>query len=221
MKGCPMKGLTRVLIFSVILLSFVTACGGGLSKSDADATVQAAVAEALAAIPHTNTPRPSSTPVVVTVIQTAISTEIMEVTREVEVTRLVDRPVTVTPTNTPVNTPTTSNTPTITPTPTNTPTPTPTPIPTATPNLAQTATMEAFGVLAAPKRDGFYTVGTEILPGKWHSTGTGSDCYWARLDANQNILDNHFGSAGGTVNIRATDYEVEFSDCGSWEYQGP
>ena len=201
--------ITGVLFVAVLL---ATSCGGGLSESDANATADAAVVRALAAIPPTDTPRPPDTPVVVTVVQTAISTKI------VEVTRVVDRPVTVTPTSTPENTPTPSNTPTITPTPTNTPTPTQTPTPTATPNLAQTATMEAYGVLAAPKRDGFYGVGTDILPGKWHSTGTGTGCYWARRDSNGELIDNHFGMAGGTANIRSTDFEVEFDDCGVWEY---
>ncbi|MCA9874837.1 MAG: hypothetical protein KC441_14300 [Anaerolineales bacterium] len=144
----------------------------------------------------------------------------VEVTRVVEVTRMmtVEKPVTVTPTNTPVNSPTPSSTPTITPTPSNTPTSTPSSTPTATPDLAQTATIQAYGVLAAPKGSGFFTVGTEILPGKWRSTGSGTGCYWARLDTNQDPIDNHFGLAGGTVNIQPSDYEVEFNDCGTWEY---
>ncbi len=150
--------------------------------------------------------------------QTIEVTREIEVTRLIEVTRIVEKPVTVTPTSTPINTPTPSDTPTITPTPSNTPTLTPSSTPTATPDLSQTATIEAFGVLAAPKGSGFYTVGEEILAGKWRSTGSGDGCYWARLDANQNTIGNHFGSAGGTVNIRPTDYEVEFSDCGTWEY---
>lgn len=150
----------------------------------------------------------------VEVVQEVEVTRLMEVTRIVE----VEKPVTVTPTHTPVNTPTPSSTPTITPTPSNTPTATPSQTPTATPDLAQTATIEAYGVLAAPKGSGFFTVGKEILPGKWRSSGTGNGCYWARLDANQNTIDNHFGIAGGTVNIQPTDYEVEFNDCGSWEY---
>ena len=154
----------------------------------------------------------------VTVVVTVVHTQIAEVPVTVEVTVVVDRPVTVTPTPTPKNTPTPSQTPTITPTPTETPTPTNTPTATPTPDLAKTATVEAFGVQAAPKRDGFHTVGVDIAPGKWHSTGTGSGCYWARLDANQDLLGNHFGSAGGTVTIRPTDYEVEFNDCGTWEY---
>jgi hypothetical protein len=28
---------------------------------------------------------------------------------------------------------------------------------------------------------------------------TGVHCYWARLDGQQNLLDNHFGNAGGTT----------------------
>lgn len=76
----------------------------------------------------------------------------------------------------------------------------------------------AGGALDSPKGDGFYTVGEEIAVGKWHSTGTGTGCYWQRMDANQETLANHFGLAGGTVTILETDYEVEFNDCGSWEY---
>ena len=96
-----------------------------------------------------------------------------------------------------------------TPVPTNTPVPTETPVPTATP------TPETPN---SPKGDGFYTVGEEVAPGKWHSMGSGANCYWERLDADQNILGNHFGMAGGTVTIRETDYEVHFKKCGTWEY---
>lgn len=74
--------------------------------------------------------------------------------------------------------------------------------------------------LREPKGDGFWTVGEEIAPGTWESQGNGDGCYWARLDENQEILDNHFGSAGGRITIRSSDTEVEFTDCGTWEYQG-
>lgn len=80
---------------------------------------------------------------------------------------------------------------------------------------------EPMDSVVAPKENGFYTVGVEIAAGKWKSTGSGDSCYWARLDGNQDILDNHFGLAGGTVTIRSGDYEVEFKDCGIWEYIGP
>jgi hypothetical protein len=71
-----------------------------------------------------------------------------------------------------------------------------------------------------PKESGFYTVGIEIGVGLWRSTGTGETCYYARLDAMQEVIDNHFGSSGVTINIQPTDYEVEFNDCGTWEYLG-
>lgn len=218
--------LARLLALLPILLT-LTACG-------------ASGAEIAAAVETTRAAEPTATAVLVTVIHTVVAevpvTQETEVTREIEVTRLLEIPVTVTYTATPLNSPTPSTTPTATavptdtpiptdtplptdtPPPTETPIPTDTPVPTATPDLAATATVEAYGTLAEPKGSGFFTVGTEILPGKWRSTGSGGGCYWARLDVNQDLLDNHFGSAGGTVNIQPSDYEVEFSDCGTWIY---
>jgi hypothetical protein len=75
--------------------------------------------------------------------------------------------------------------------------------------------------LTTPKEDGFYTVGVEIAPGTWESTGTEDLCYWAVLDQNQDIIKNHLGLAGGSVTISADAYEVQFRDCGTWEYRGP
>ena len=118
----------------------------------------------------------------------------------------------------PTNTPQPTNTPLPTHTPAPTHTPTLTPIPSSTPDLNQTATVQSFGALAAPKGNGFYQVGVNILPGKWRSNGSGDGCYWARLDSAQGLINNHFGFAGGTVHIDPTDYEVEFDDCGLWEY---
>ncbi len=71
-----------------------------------------------------------------------------------------------------------------------------------------------------PKEDGFYTVGVEIAPGKWESTGDGDSCYWQRLDDKQETIANHFGLAGGTVTILESDYEVHLEDCGTWNYVG-
>lgn len=181
-------------------------------------------------------PLPTAVVVEVTVEKIVEVTRVIEVTRQVEVTREVEVAVTVTSSPTPSNSPTPTATslptntplPTRTPDPTNTPAPsstppptsppTQTPIPSPTPNLVQTATVQAYGVLGAPKGNGFYQVGVTILPGRWRSTGRSTSCYWARLDASQELLGNHFGDAGGTVNILPSDYEVEFSDCGTWEY---
>jgi len=117
------------------------------------------------------------------------------------------------PTDTPE--PTSPPEPTDVPEPTDTPEPTSTPEPTNTPEPTATTTPET---PESPKGDGFHTVGEDIAPGKWHSTGAGTSCYWERLDASQNTLGNHFGIAGGTVTILETDYEVQFKGCGTWEY---
>ena len=145
-------------------------------------------------------------------------TRIAEITRDVvrtvqvtqrvtvEVTRLVEVPVTVTPTPTPLYTPT------ITPTPSHTPTPS------ATPNVAKTATAEALELLRAPRGDGFYLINVDIAPGVWRSTAGSDNCYWSRTRANGDIIDNHFGQSGGTAYIAPGDYQVEFKNCGRWEW---
>jgi hypothetical protein len=68
---------------------------------------------------------------------------------------------------------------------------------------------------------GFFRVGSRMAPGVWKSTGSATDgCYWARLDENQEIIDNHYGAAGGSVNLRSSDFEFETEDCGGWMYEG-
>ena len=207
------------LLFACIIL---VACGSAPSESD----IQTAIAETQAAQPtRAATASPTATPTQ-TQSPTITTRPTSKSTPTNTGTRPVIRSIRVTATLRPTRTPTLPWTPSRTPTrwPTRTPRPTLTPslTPTQTAkstlavNLAQTATIEALGILTAPRGDGFYTVGVEILPGKWHSTGTGSGCYWARLDKNQNLLDNHFGTGGGTITIRETDFEVELDDCGRW-----
>ncbi|TFH35383.1 MAG: hypothetical protein E4G99_07400 [Anaerolineales bacterium] len=120
----------------------------------------------------------------------------------VEVTRI--KVVTVTNTPTPVFTSTITLTPTQTPIPSNTPWPSPTLHP-----------------LAKSKDDGWYVVNEDILPGLWRSTAGYDSCYWATYNSNGDINANNYGDSGGVVRIRATDFQVEFSDCGRWTYQGP
>jgi len=134
----------------------------------------------------------------------------VEVTREVvvEITRVIVKVITPRATSTP------KNTPTITPTPTNTP------LPTATPNVAQTATAQAWDRLTRNKGNGFYLVNVDIAPGLWRSLGTRDDCYWSLNTRTGDIIDNHFGMSGGTVYIGSYVFQVEFNDCGTWEYMG-
>lgn len=162
-------------------------------------------------------PKGGGTPEVATQLVT------VEVTRQVEVTRLAQVVVTATGTVTPRFTPTDTLTPTITITPSNTFTPSKTPTITPTPNVARTQTAEALLLMTAAKTDGAYLVNVDIAPGTWRSLQgwTDSACYWARLDKNQNILNNYFGASGGAVTIRASDFEFQSTGCGSWEYLGP
>jgi hypothetical protein len=39
--------------------------------------------------------------------------------------------------------------------------------------------------------------------------------------ANGDIIDNHFGMAGGTAYISPTAFQVEFNDCGTWVFLSP
>lgn len=133
----------------------------------------------------------------------------VEVTREVEITRVTFKFIT------PAATPTPKNTPTVTPTPSNTPTVTP------TPNVAQTATAQAWDRMTSNKGSGFYLVNVDIAPGLWRSRGTRDDCYWSLNTKTGDIIDNHFGMSGGTAYIGSYVFQVEFDDCGSWEYMGP
>ena len=73
------------------------------------------------------------------------------------------------------------------------------------------------GTLQGPHGDGFFTIGVEMAAGRWRSDGTGSSCYWQiSPDGNpDDIIDNHFGNAGGTVTLR-DGQEFESDGCGTW-----
>lgn len=100
-----------------------------------------------------------------------------------------------------------TSTPKFTPTETLTPTITNTPVPTKDP-------------MTKDKKDGFYLVGVDIAPGVWRSTGSGDSCYWAITTKTDNIINNHFGMAGGTMYVMPSGYQVELDDCGTWTYLG-
>lgn len=68
----------------------------------------------------------------------------------------------------------------------------------------------------APKKDGFYIVGLDIAPGLWKSDGKRTGCYWSRTSLGMEILDNDFGYGGGTVMLRAGDFEFYTRGCGTW-----
>jgi len=122
---------------------------------------------------------------------------------------IITQIVTQTFTATPQYTPTITFTSTIT----NTPLP-----PTATPNREQTSTAQALQELRSDKEDGFYLVNVDIAPGIWRSDGTVDSCYWGVTKPNGDIIDNHFGQAGGTAYIPPNAFQVEFNGCGTWVF---
>lgn len=69
--------------------------------------------------------------------------------------------------------------------------------------------------------DGIWVVGDEIQPGVYKAQGSGSGCYWARLNSLDgfDIISNHFGSANVSVEIHSGDAAFETSGCGSWVKQ--
>lgn len=111
--------------------------------------------------------------------------------------------------------------------PTNTPPPSFTPLPAYTPTITNTSAPSAtppptIDPLYINKIDGFYLVGKNIAPGVWKSNGTGPGCYWSVTTATGDIMNNHFGQAGGTAYIPPEAFQVEFNGCGTWSFlQGP
>jgi hypothetical protein len=89
-----------------------------------------------------------------------------------------------------------------------------TPAPTNTPTLTSDP-------LKVTRNDGFYLINVDIAPGIWRSNGTGNDCYWSVTEADGDIIENHFGQAGGTAYLPSNGFQVEFNGCGDWEYIGP
>jgi hypothetical protein len=69
---------------------------------------------------------------------------------------------------------------------------------------------------------GIYLVNVDIAPGVWRSQGNGEDCYWQRSDKAGDIIDNHFGFAGGTIYIAPSDFSVDLAtECGAWTFLSP
>ncbi len=67
--------------------------------------------------------------------------------------------------------------------------------------------------------DGTFLVGTDIPSGNYIADGgSGSGCYWARMNSsNTEIIDNHL-SLGGQVRVTIFDGEIfETQDCGTWQ----
>ncbi len=64
-----------------------------------------------------------------------------------------------------------------------------------------------------------YVVGVDVQPGTFQSTGSVTNCYWGRLDASGEIIDNNFISAATQVRItiQPTDFSLDIQGgCGEF-----
>jgi len=63
---------------------------------------------------------------------------------------------------------------------------------------------------------GVFEVGVSVQAGKYQTTGPVQNCYWERLDAAGEIIDNNFVSAATQVQITVdpTDFSLHVSGCG-------
>ncbi|WP_151478232.1 hypothetical protein [Streptomyces albicerus] len=68
---------------------------------------------------------------------------------------------------------------------------------------------------------GVYRVGTEIKPGTYYVIDV-EGCYWERMDANGETIDNNFITAAkrAQVTISASDYSFNSESCGQWQPVG-
>jgi hypothetical protein len=73
----------------------------------------------------------------------------------------------------------------------------------------------------AQLRDGTYLVNQQIAPGTYRSGGKSTACYWERAGEGSDILDNHYGLAGGVVTVQPSDYKFMSRGCGPWTALDP
>jgi hypothetical protein len=204
--------MKQIVVALTIVASLLSGCAAGPSAEQIQGTVVAQVtALAQQATPYpTYTPRPTYTPAPTVAVE-------VEVTVLAEVTRII------------IVTPTATATPEFTATPE---------IPpdqmtaTARAEVAQataTAKAESTAIMAtaiahvdaemkAPHAEGFWIVGVDIAPGLWRNDGTEDNCYWERSTKTGDIIDNHFGAGGGTAYLRATDFQFQARNCGTWTW---
>lgn len=97
-----------------------------------------------------------------------------------------------------------------------TPTFTASPVYTPTITFTPTATIDPLKKVHNP---GMYLVGVDIAPGVWRNDGTGDNCYWEITTKTGDIINNHYGLAGGTMYVSATSYQVRVDpECGKWTW---
>ncbi|MGB8210181.1 MAG: hypothetical protein WCF69_21775 [Mycobacterium sp.] len=98
---------------------------------------------------------------------------------------------------------------------------------TSTLQITKTVTVTARRPTSVPKTtmetDGTYRVGTDIVPGTYHSAGASpegaSDCYWARLSSlnETHIIDSNISTVPQVVTIQPSDRAFLTHSCQPWQ----
>ena len=98
---------------------------------------------------------------------------------------------------------------------------------TSTLEITKTVTVTAPPPPSVPKTtmetDGTYRVGTDIVPGTYHSAGASpegaSDCYWARLSSlnETHIIDSNISTGPQVVMIQPSDRAFLTHSCQPWQ----
>ena len=64
--------------------------------------------------------------------------------------------------------------------------------------------------------DGTWEVGVDIQPGKYKTAGS-SDCYWKKLSASGDIIDNEIVHGPSTIVIESSVFTFSSNRCGTWQ----
>jgi hypothetical protein len=62
---------------------------------------------------------------------------------------------------------------------------------------------------------GRHRVGTDIEPGRYHTDGVGTHCYWASFDLEGEHLASSLVEGPQTVTVDSAFFETQ--DCGTWQ----
>jgi len=101
---------------------------------------------------------------------------------------------------------------------------------TVTATQIQTSTVRVTVTVAPPPEvpatallDGIHTVGVEVQPGIYQTTGpsgtNAGGCYWTRTDATGGLIENGVITGPGTVTVNVNEF-VETAGCQPWQKVG-
>ena len=70
--------------------------------------------------------------------------------------------------------------------------------------------------------EGMYVVGEDVSPGTYRASGTGDNCYWARLSSlsTDDIIDNNNTTGPVVLQVQPSDKAIQVSGCGEFHKAG-